>query len=232
MTKFLMVHIKHCITFATTMVTVGIGGQLMFRDSPHNSTSLLSHLTILTCSVPDNPPVNIRWTVNGIVITSSDRLNISYNSVTGESQLAIDNLQYTDNGAYQCQALNSGGFVVLSSNIGYITAIGMYPHTRTLIYITYVQGILHGQIFMTTSPSKCFIIIIVIPYSGFFLRRKIFTNCPNPTFRGGNFHESRQEHTVPNAFSNYFEAKIFTNGYRFVKFVKIFPLEKTPLYGI
>ena len=52
-------------------------------------------------------------------------------------------------------------------------------------------------------------------------------NCPNPTFRGGNFHESRQEHTVANACSKYFEGKIFMNGYRFVKFVKIFPLEKT-----
>ena len=95
----------------------------MFRDSPHNATSLLSHPTTLTCSVPDNPPVNIRWTVNGTVITS-DRLNISYNSVTGESQLIISSLQYTDNGAYQCQALSSGGSVLLSSNIGYITAIG------------------------------------------------------------------------------------------------------------
>ena len=96
----------------------------MFRDSPHNATSLLSHPTILTCSVPDNPPANIRWTINGTVITTSDRLNISYNSVTGESQLIISSLQYTDNGAYQCQALSSGGSVLLSSNIGYITATG------------------------------------------------------------------------------------------------------------
>ena len=96
----------------------------MFRDSPHNATSLLSHPTILTCSVPDNPPANIRWTVNRTVITASVRLNISYHSVTGESQLTISDLQYTDNGAYQCQALSSTGFIVLSSDIGYITAIG------------------------------------------------------------------------------------------------------------
>ena len=31
---------------------------------------------------------------------------------------------------------------------------------------------------------------------------------------------------MPSAFSKYFEGKIFTNGYR-LKFVKIFPLEKT-----
>ena len=97
----------------------------MFRDSPHNATSLLSHPTVLTCSVPDNPPDNIRWTINENEATVSDRLNISYNSTTGESQLTISSLQYTDNGAYQCQALSSGGSVLLSSNIGYITAIGL-----------------------------------------------------------------------------------------------------------
>ena len=31
---------------------------------------------------------------------------------------------------------------------------------------------------------------------------------------------------MPNAFSKYFEGKIFTNDYRFVKFVKIFPSKK------
>ena len=31
--------------------------------------------------------------------------------------------------------------------------------------------------------------------------------------------------------TKYFEGKIFTNSYRFMKFVKIFPLEKNPLYG-
>ena len=29
-----------------------------------------------------------------------------------------------------------------------------------------------------------------LPYSGFFSRVKIFTNCPCPDFRGENFHES------------------------------------------
>ena len=37
---------------------------------------------------------------------------------------------------------------------------------------------------------------------------------------------------MPNAFSKYFDGKIFTNSYRIMKFVKIFPLEKNPLYGI
>ena len=105
-------------------ITTGISGQLAFRDSPHNATSLLSHRTVLTCSVPDNPPANIRWTVNGTIISSSERLNITYNSATGESQLVIYELQYTDNGAYQCQALNTSNFILISSNRGYITAIG------------------------------------------------------------------------------------------------------------
>lgn len=106
------------------LITTDVTGQLVFRDSPHNATGLLSHRTILTCSVPDNPPPNIRWTVNGTAILSSGRFNVSYNSATGESQLIIDELQYTDNGAYQCEALNSVGSVLLSSSRGYITAIG------------------------------------------------------------------------------------------------------------
>ena len=92
--------------FTTTPITTGVNGQ--FRDSPHSLTSLLSHHTILTCSPPDNPPANIRWTVNGAEITTSDRINITYNPVTGESQLIIDihdELLYTDNGAYRCMAL-------------------------------------------------------------------------------------------------------------------------------
>ena len=67
---------------------------------------------------------------------------------------------------------------------------------------------------------------------GFFRGGKFSRISLIQLFEGENFHESRQEHTVPNAFSKYFEGKIFTNGYRFVKFVKIFPLEKNPLYGI
>ena len=105
-----------------TYLTAGVSGQLQFRDSPHNATSLLSHRTVLTCSVPDTPPANIRWTVNRGVITTSDRVNISYNPATGESQLIIDQLQYTDNGAYRCTALI--GNVMILSSIGYVTAIG------------------------------------------------------------------------------------------------------------
>ena len=70
-----------------------------------------------------------------------------------------------------------------------------------------------------------------IPYSGFFRGGKFSRIALIQLFEGEIFHESRQEHTVPNAFSKYFEGKIFTNGYRFMKFVKIFPLEENPLYG-
>ena len=106
--------------FTATPITTGVNGQ--FRDSPHNATSLLSQRTILTCSLPDNPPPNIRWTVNGAEITTSDRINITYNPVTGESQLIIDELLYTDNGAYQCMALV--GNVLMFSDTGYVTAVG------------------------------------------------------------------------------------------------------------
>ena len=103
----------------------GVSGQSEFRDSPHNATGLLTHSVTLTCSVPDNPPANIRWTVNNSInITASDRLNVSYNSATGESRLVINNLQYTDNGAYQCEALNSDGSESIASGIGYVTAVG------------------------------------------------------------------------------------------------------------
>jgi len=105
---------------------------MMFRDSPHNATGLLSHRIILTCSIPDNPPANIRWIVNNTaVIASPDRLNVSYNSTTGESHLIIGELQYTDNGAYQCQALNNANSVLISSDVGYITAIGKYLPYKT-----------------------------------------------------------------------------------------------------
>lgn len=111
--------------FIIPLMTTGASGQMLFfRDSPHNATSLLSHRTILTCSVPDNPPPNIRWTVNGTAITASERLNITYNSATGESHLIIAELRYTDNGAYQCDALNSNNDILIQSDIGYITAIG------------------------------------------------------------------------------------------------------------
>lgn len=106
--------------FTATPITTGVNGQ--FRDSPHNATSFLSHRTTLTCSLPDNPPTNIRWTVNGAEITTSDRVNITYDPVTGESQLIIDELLYTDNGAYRCMALI--GNVLTFSDIGYVTAIG------------------------------------------------------------------------------------------------------------
>ena len=68
--------------------------------------------------------------------------------------------------------------------------------------------------------------MIVVLYSGFFRGGKFSQIALIQLFEGENFHESRQEHTVPNA-CKYFKGKIFTNGYRFVKFMKIFPFEKT-----
>ena len=105
----------------------GVNSQQPFRDSPHNATSLLSGFVTLTCSVPDNPPVNILWQYINITsrttITPSDRLTIAYNRSTGEGQLVITNLQYFDNGAYRCVAVYNNGTEV-PSNASYITTIG------------------------------------------------------------------------------------------------------------
>ena len=65
--------------------------------------------------------------------------------------------------------------------------------------------------------------------AGFFQGGKFSRISLIQLFEGEIFHESLQEHTVPNAFSKYFEGKIFTNGYRFVK---IFPLKKNLLYDM
>ena len=91
---------------------------------------------------------------------------------------------------------------------------------------------MHDLFLHYTQVSFLHFVCIYIPYSGFFQGGKFSRIALIQFFEEENFHESHQEHTVPNAFSKYFEGKIFTNGYRFVKFMKIFPLKKTPLYGI
>ena len=74
------------------------------------------------------------------------------------------------------------------------------------------------------------ILAIIIPYSGFFRGGKFSRIALIQLFEGENFHESRQEHTVPNVFSKYFEGKIFMNVHRFVKFVKISPSKKPAIW--
>jgi len=112
------------IIYLLICCSIGINGQHPFRDHPHNATSLLSGSVTLTCSVPDESPADIRWQhSNGTNITSSERLTITYNPSTGESQLTITNLQYYDNGAYQCVAVYSNG-TTYASVAGYITTIG------------------------------------------------------------------------------------------------------------
>ena len=44
-------------------------------------------------------------------------------------------------------------------------------------------------------------VCIHVPYSGFFRGGKFSRIALIQLFEGENFHESRQEHTVPNAFS-------------------------------
>ena len=60
----------------------------------------------------------------------------------------------------------------------------------------------------------------------------MFYEWPISTFQGGNFHELTRVFIVISVFSKYFKGKIFTNGNRFVNFMKIFSLEINPLYGI
>ena len=73
--------------------------------------------------MPDDPPANITWYINGTTITPSERLTIAYNPSTGESQLVITNLQYYDNGAYHCVAIYNDR-TNFSSDAGYITTTG------------------------------------------------------------------------------------------------------------
>ena len=49
-----------------------------------------------------------------------------------------------------------------------------------------------------------------IPYSGFFLRIKIFTNWPFPDFRGENLSQIIRKCLLK---SKHFEGKIFTNHF-------------------
>jgi len=102
----------------TVYYFTGANGQL-FRDSPHNATSLLSSSIALTCSVPDDPPATIAWQhSNGTTIMPSERLTITYNLSTGISHLVIADLKYYDNGAYQCVVGTT------TSDIGYLTTVG------------------------------------------------------------------------------------------------------------
>ena len=62
---------------------------------------------------------------------------------------------------------------------------------------------------------------------------EIFHELAYPNFLRGKNFTNHQEHLVVNAFSKYFEGKIFTNGNCFVKFVP--SLEKPAIinnYGI
>ena len=70
-----------------------------------------------------------------------------------------------------------------------------------------------------------------VPYSGLFSRGKIFTNARCGDISRVKFLRMVNKELINNHTPIYL-GKIFTNRRQSEKFVKIFPLENNPLYGI
>lgn len=58
------------------------------------------------------------------MLEEGGRLSISYDGVTGRSELRVTSVRYGDAGEYFCRALDSGGRILASSNAATITVQG------------------------------------------------------------------------------------------------------------
>ena len=61
--------------------------------------------------------------------------------------------------------------------------------------------------------------------SGELFSKGEFHKLAYSNFSTGKIYANRQEHLVINTFSKHFKCRLFINGNRFMKFMKIYPLE-------
>ena len=69
-------------------------------------------------------PTSIVWCKDGQPKSSDDRIQISYDSTTGQSTYDILNVLYADEGNYSCKAYNSTNDLLYESDTGSLTVQG------------------------------------------------------------------------------------------------------------
>lgn len=105
--------------------SAAVVAQSSFRDSPANTTVLANFPTTLSCTFQQPIPSTILWERDGSQVTvGGQRLSISYDGLTGRSELRVNNVEYEDAGEYTCRALDAGGNILASSQPATITVQG------------------------------------------------------------------------------------------------------------
>lgn len=106
--------------------SAAVGAQSSFRDSPASTTALTNFPTTLSCTFQQPVPSGIRWERDDSqVLGEGGRLSISYDGITGRSELRVASVRYGDAGDYLCRALDAGGRVLASSETATIVVQGI-----------------------------------------------------------------------------------------------------------
>lgn len=89
-----------------------------------------SHTATLTCLVSSFPPSNITWRFKGQELNDNNKYNFANEGKT----LQVENVQWTDAGDYECEAMNElGGAVAYATlTVGLTVRFTVEPSSQTL----------------------------------------------------------------------------------------------------
>ena len=93
----------------------------VFQISPSNVTGLNGAQLVISCYADSNP-TEVRWTVDGGAVNSSDSLQIGYSD--GEGVITFSPLGYQHEGVYRCTAYGGSGGEQFASYPGRVRVYG------------------------------------------------------------------------------------------------------------
>lgn len=93
----------------------------VFQISPSNVTGLNGAQLVISCYADSNP-TEVRWTVDGRAVNSSDSLQIGYSD--GEGVITFSPLGYQHEGVYRCTAYGGSGGEQFASYPGRVRVYG------------------------------------------------------------------------------------------------------------
>lgn len=89
-----------------------------FNPLLEDDTLKLGDSLKLQCCVDANPPANVTWYKDGLLLKTNEKCKLSYNPKSGQCLLTVDSVDDSYAGAYRCVALNSLGSTNTACNVG------------------------------------------------------------------------------------------------------------------
>ena len=103
----------------------------VFQLHPSNVTGLNGAQLVISCYADSNP-AEVRWTVDGNAVVTSQSLRIGY--ADGEGVVTFSPLGYQHEGVYRCTAYDNSGGELFRSYPGRVQVYGEFGAGWTVLW--------------------------------------------------------------------------------------------------